>query len=302
MAKATGAQAGLRYVAEVTAGTTPVTPQMIEVPYVSTTLDLSKELIQDPTIVSDRMEREEAHGNRIVQGDIVVTHRHDQYDDWVEAVTGGTWSSDVVKVSSATGGTPRSFTFEQDLSNITQRRRFTGVRFNTWNFSGQINSNVTSTFGVIGLNMSTSTSLLDASPTAVLDKTPLKFIGGTATVNGVAEKLTSFTFTLNNGMNANYILTSDVADSVDWTETTLEGSVVGYLEDLTMYNLFTSGTTCAIVAQATDGTDTYTITIPKAKFNSASVPVPGAGMLFNTMNFKAYYDSVSGTVMSITRS
>lgn len=297
-----GATSGLRYIAEVTAGTTPATPQMIDIPITSTTLDLTIDNIDDPTLVADRMEVENSQGNRHVQGDIVAVHKYGQFDDFVEATLGGTWSSNVVKASSATGGTARSFTIEQYFNDVTKFRRFTGVRFNSWSVSGTINENMVSTFGVMGMNMATATSALDASPTAVLAKTPLKFLGGTMTVGGVAAKLTAFNMEYNNNMSSSFIMNANVASEINWTKATLSGSFTQYLYDFVNYDLFNAGTTCEIVAQATDGTNTYTITIPKAKFTAANTPVPGAGVLFQTFNFNTSKDSSLGSTMSVTRS
>ena len=90
MAFQTGSTSPLRYVLETVFNTTPATPQMVEVPYTSTSLDMTIDEIPDETIVQNRMELEMSIGNRHVGGNVVAVARHTQFDDWTEAVTGGT--------------------------------------------------------------------------------------------------------------------------------------------------------------------------------------------------------------------
>lgn len=298
MTAAQGILQNLSYVSEVTWGTTPATPQMINVPMVSTTLDYARDVINDATILPNRMEVNEPLGNAHVAGNVVVTSNHGQFDDWIEMALGGTWTTNVVKV----GTTARSMTMEQFYNDITQARRFSGVRVNTWEVNSTLNAPVQWTFGVMGKTMATSQTALDATPTAVLNKGAQIGIGGTITIGGSAVTVTSFTMTHNNNMQGLFGLTSSSAAAVNWAEANTTGSVVLYFEDLVNYNRFLNETTAALVYQTTDGTNTITYTIPKAKFQTGAIPTPGAGALFLTMNFKALYDSSSGTTISVTRS
>jgi hypothetical protein len=301
MAYATGATSKLSYIAEVTFGTTPGTPQMVEIPMVSTTLDLTKSIINDPTIIADRMERDEKHGNKTTGGNLAVTLQHSQFDDFIEAACGGTWATNALKVAGATGGVERSYTVEQAFTNVTQNRVFTGVRVNTLDIAGAINSYVTATFGLIGKGMSTSSVALDLTPTALQAKAGLTMLNGVLSVGGVAATVTAFNLNLNNNMGALYGVTSDTAVGINWAESNLTGSLTFYFEDLVQYNRFLNETTAALIVTATDGTNTITFTLPKVKFNSATLPVSGAGVLFLTMSFKALYDTGSATTMTVTR-
>lgn len=295
---AAGSRVQMAYVPEVTFNTTPATPQMVLFPMQSTTLEYSKEVINDPTLVSDRMKREAKHGNESVGGNLVVTLQHGQFDDLLEAALCGTWSANTCK----NGTTTRSFTIEQGFLDVTEYRRFTGVKVNSLEMSLAPNQVVQATFGLIGADMSTSTSPLDATPTALQNKVGLTHLGGTITVGGSSVIATSLSLNLQNGYSLNYGIGSATTHDVTYADATLTGSVTFYFEDLVQYNRFVNETTAAIVCTTTDGTNTLTITIPKAKFNGGQLPVPNAGVLFLTMPFEAFYDSVSGSVISITRS
>jgi hypothetical protein len=127
-------------------------------------------------------------------------------------------------------------------------------------------------------------------------------LNGVCTVGGSAVTVTAFSLSHNNNMGGLYGVTSDTVAGINWAEASQTGSITFYFEDLIQYNRFLLETTAEIIITATDGTNTFTFTIPKAKFNAGAVPISGAGVLFLTMSFKALYDSVSGTTMSITRS
>lgn len=286
------------YIPETTFGVTPATPQTILLPMHSTSLDLAKQLISDPTIIADRMERYERHGNYQVAGNIVASLQHGQWDDFIEAAMGGTWATNVVKV----GTTNRSFTIEQGFLDIAQYRQFTGVRVNTWDVSIQPNSVIQSTFGLIGSGMSTATTSLDVTPTPLANKQPLVHIGSTITVGGASVKATAITLQLNNNMTAQYGIGASAAIGVSQHMAQVSGSCTFYFEDMVAYNRFLNETSAAISVGLTDGTNTITIAIPNAKFNTATLPISGSSDLFVTMAFKGMYDGTSGSAMSVTRS
>lgn len=298
MAFATGTRTEIAYIAETTFNTTPSTPQMILLPKQSTSLDTTKDLFDDPTIVSDRMEYDERHGNIHTGGDLVFTLQHGQWDDLLEAALGGTWTSNVLK----NGTTTRSFTFEEQFQDITQYRIFTGVRVNSFGLEVSPNAIVTGTFGLMGAGMTTSQTALDATPTALQVKAGMSHIGGTLTVGGSAAVCTAFSLSVDNGMEQIYGIGSSTARDVTWAESTVTGSATFYYEDLVMYNRFLNETTAAIVITLSDGTNTLTFTVPKAKFNTATLPIPGPGVLFVTMAFKGLKDATAGCSLSITRS
>lgn len=299
MALATSNRVQLAYIPEVSFGATPATPQMILLPMQSMSLDLAKDVISDPTIISDRMERYERHGNYKVSGNIVSSLQHAQWDDFIEAAMGGTWTTNVVKV----GTQNRSFTVEQGFLDIAQYRVFTGVRVNQWDLTVSPNAVVQSTFGLIGSGMTTSSTALDVTPTGVLTKQPMVHIGASITVGGTGVKATAFSMQLTNNMVAQYGIGSSAALDVSQHESQCTGSMTFYFENLIAYNRFLNETTAPISVALTDGTNTLTVSIPNAKFNTGALPVSGSNAdIFVTMSYKALYDSASQTTVSVTRS
>jgi len=72
MAFAQGSRSGLSIQAETVYGVAPAIPTLIQLPYASHTLNLTKDRVQGNDIQPDRMPRVDRHGNRKVSGDIVV--------------------------------------------------------------------------------------------------------------------------------------------------------------------------------------------------------------------------------------
>ena len=298
MAFASGSRVRLAYVPEVTFNTTPALPELVELPKQSMTLDLSKETFNDPTITSDRMEADERHGNIMVGGEVVATLQHGQFDDWLQAALGGTWTTNVLKV----GVIPRSFTIEQGFLDINQYRRFTGVRVNSYSLEVNPGSIVSATFGLMGAGMTTAQAPLDATVTAPQAKQGMSHIGGSISVAGSNVVCTAASISVENGMDPAMGIGSSTAFDLVWAESVVTGSCTFYFEDLIQYNRFLNETTAAIVIVLSDGTNTLTHTIPKAKFNTATLPVPNSGMLFVTMAFKGLKDATTGTTLQISRS
>ena len=82
---AQGSRSGLSYVKETTFGVTPATPALIQLPFTTHSLDLTKDRVQGNDIQPDRMLRTDRHGNRTVSGDIVVDLRKGDYDLFLES-------------------------------------------------------------------------------------------------------------------------------------------------------------------------------------------------------------------------
>lgn len=300
MAKASGSRTQLAYAAETVYGTTDAVPQMILLPKQSVSLDLSKELLTNSTIVGDRMTLADRHGNYTVGGDVVAPLQHGQWDDWFQMLLGGAWGTPTANVIK-NGSTNRSMTVEVGQLDLPQYRRFTGVRINSFGLEVDPGSIVTATWGLMGAGMTTSASALDATMTAVQDKLGMSHIGGSITVNGGSVCATAFSLNIENGMTPAYCIGAAKAEDQVWSETSVSGSVTFYFESLTQYNMFVNETEVPIVVVLSDGTNTLTFTIPKAKFNSGSVPTPNSGLMFLTMDWKAYRDSATTSLISVTR-
>lgn len=90
---ANGSRHSMRYIAESTYGTTPATPAFKPIRHTSTTLGLSKESLQSEEIRDDRQIADFRHGAYQVGGDMNIELSFASFDDLLEAVLLGTWTS-----------------------------------------------------------------------------------------------------------------------------------------------------------------------------------------------------------------
>jgi hypothetical protein len=111
---AQGARTGLAYVVESNFGTTPATPTLIGIPYVSHSLNLTKDRVQGQEIIPDRMPRHDRHGNRQAGGDVVVQLGKGDFDPFLESAFFSTFSTNTLKIGTA----PKFFTIEEQSLDI----------------------------------------------------------------------------------------------------------------------------------------------------------------------------------------
>jgi hypothetical protein len=90
---AVGSLTELGYIAEVTFGTTPVSSAFQRIRDVSFSVNLQKEAYQSEERRSDRQRQDVRHGYRSVTGDIVGELSQQSWDDFIQAIMGGTWAT-----------------------------------------------------------------------------------------------------------------------------------------------------------------------------------------------------------------
>lgn len=297
MTRANASETELAYVAEVTPGVTPTTPQLIQLPVQSSSLWLTRASIEDPTISPDRLGSAPVPGNKSVQGDAVVTLRHAQYDDLIEAAMGGTWAGNVLKQ----GKTRRSFTFQRAHTDINAYHTFVGVKVNSMDLSITPGEIISATFGLMGANQTNTVTNLDPTPTQSLDKQGLNSINGSVKIGGSNVCVTAASINLNNNMSAEYCIGSDVAGP-DWDKSIVTGSLTFFYEDLIQINRFMNNTSASVEITLSDGLNSLTFLMPKVNFTTADTPLPNTGRMFVTSAFTASRDAVLGTSLQITRS
>ncbi len=95
MSTAVGSLADLGYILEETYGVVPPSPAFKKVRRVKTTLDLTKDTYASQEIRTDRQTADMRHGVRHVAGDIQGELSVGTYDDFMQALLGGTWTTGV---------------------------------------------------------------------------------------------------------------------------------------------------------------------------------------------------------------
>lgn len=301
MAFAQGSRSSLSYIVEATFGTTPV-GNFLNLPFSTHSLNLTKDRVAGNDIQADRMPRVDRHGNRQVAGDIVVDLRDGDYDAFLEAALLNTWATNVLKV----GTTPKFFSIEDYAADIDQARLFTGMTVSSLGVSLAPNQMVTTTFSMVGKDMSISAS--QKTQTAASGAAPFDAYSGDVAIGNVGSPtasaiVTGIDFTVNNSYAPTFVIGDTTAPSLEYGRAEIEGTFTAYFEDAALINRFLNETESALSVSVNDptGTNAYTFLFPKIKINSADVGVDGPTSRIINMSFVSLYDATEGTNLKITR-
>lgn len=307
MAFAQGSRSSLSYIVESTFGTTPA-GNFTNLPFSTHSLNLTKDRVTGNDIQSDRMPRVDRHGNRQVSGDIVADLRDGDYDTFLEAAMLSTWDTtpaaapDELKV----GTTPKFLSIEDYAADIDQARLFTGMTVSTMGVSLAPNQMVTTTFGMVGKDMTISAT--QKTQDAASGAAPFDAYSGDLAIGNVGSSstvaiVTSVDFTLTNSFAPTFVIGDDSAPSLEYGRADVEGTFTAYFEDASLINRFLNETETELVVSVNDPTaaNQYTFTFPKIKINSADVGVDGPTSRVITMSFVALYDATLGTNLMIQR-
>jgi hypothetical protein len=301
MAFAQGSRSRLAYGVESTFGTAAST--YTNLPFNTHSLNLTKDRVAGNEIQPDRMPRVDRHGNRQTAGDIVVDLRDGDYDDLIESAMLSSFSTNVIKV----GTTPKFLTLEDYAEDIDQARLFTGMAVNTMAVSLAPNQMVTTTFGMVGKDMTISATEKTAS--AASGAQPFDSYSGDLKIGNVGSSsavaiVTGMDFTLTNSFAPTFVIGDDSAPSLEYGMAAVEGTLSAYFEDAALINRFLNETETEIEVSVDDptGTNAYTFLFPKVKINSADVGVDGPTSRIISLSFVALYDSTEQSNLTITRS
>jgi len=301
-----GSRAGLSYVPEVTFGTTPATPSLVQLPYTTHTLNLTKERVTGNDIQPDRMPRTDRHGNRTAAGDIVADLRKGDYDLFLESAFFNTFATNVLKV----GTTPKFFSIEDAATDIAQFRLFTGMSVSSLAVSIRPNQMVTGTFSMVGKNMAISGTSVDPAKTVSSGNAPFDAYSGALSIGNAGSTLTAaaivtgIDFTINNALAPTFVVGSSTTPQLEYGMATVEGTITAYFEDAALITRFLDETQTALQVIVDDptGLSDYTWLFPRVKINGADVPVDNPTSRIITMPFVALYDATEGTNLKLTRS
>jgi len=301
MAFAQGSRSSLSFIVESTFGTTPA-GSFANLPFSTHSLNLTKDRVAGNDIQADRMPRVDRHGNRQVSGDIVVDLRDGDYDTFLESAMLNTWATNVLKV----GVTPKFFSIEDYAADIDQARLFSGMSVSTMGISLAPNQMVTTTFGMVGKDMSVSAT--QKTQTAASGAAPFDAYSGDIGIGNVGGAstvaiVTALDFTLNNSYAPTFVIGDDSAPSLEYGRAEVEGTLTAYFEDSALINRFLNETETEIEVSVDDptGNNAYTFQFPRVKINSADTGVDGPTSRMVTMSFVALRDTTEATNLKITR-
>ena len=307
MSIAVGARSAVGAVVETVWGTTPTTPTLLQLPFVTFNLGKKLDKFMDPSIQGDRMYRPSVTGNSHIVGDIAVSYQPLNYDNLLGSLFNNAWSSNVLAI----GNTRTSMTIEHSQIDIAQYFQYTGVVVDKLALKLNTNGIVNATFSLIGKDSPTVTSasidtVSGASPngfyTPASVANPFTHSGGTFKEGGSAiASLVSLDLTLDNKVAANFALGQTTVTDFSSNFFDVTGTATVYLQDASVYNKFINSTTTSLEFTLTNGTNSHDFLIPNVRYNDAVKSISGNGPVMLSIPFTGFYDSGTSTNVKITR-
>jgi len=298
---ANGSRHSMALVAETEAGTTPATPDFTPIRQTGTTLALTKEALQSNELRADRQIADMRHGNKQVGGDISTELSYGgAFGPMLEAVLCGTWEADTPSAGTDTlkaGVVRRPFTIERHFADIGQYLRYLGCEFNTWNLTVSTNAIVTSSFSLVGRSMDAPAQTAIAGATYDPASTTSQINEGGASIATVTE----LSLTLENGLSPLFVVGSDTAECVSIARSNLTGSITTFFDSVALYEKFLNETESNLEFTLSDGTNAYTFSLPRVKYNSGQPDVSGEGEVTVSMGFQALFNATEESQIVIMR-
>lgn len=294
-----GAAHALAYVAESTYGTTPGTPEMVALRHTSCDIPLARDTMASEEARSDYEVSEARSLADKVNGSIGFELSYGEYDPLFAAVMRGSWATNVLK----NGVLRPSFTFEEQLLDISKYAVATGMMLDGMSLSLKANSIITGSFSLVGSGKTYGTTPLDATITASQDNAPMDAFSGVMKAGGTeVSVITGIDLNIANGLSANFVLGRKTAHSQNYSKRKVTGKLTALFEDLTLLDLFLADAYSSVEVTMGNGTaKSYKLLLPKVKYTSGGHPQQGDGPIILNMDFQAVVDTTTGTSVQLTR-
>lgn len=299
-----GSRHSMRLVAETTPNVIPDNPVWNPIRHTSTTLGMTKDPLESAELRDDRQIAVYRHGARQCNGDIGFEFSFGSFDIILEALLGGTWTSDVLTA----GVVRRTFSIERLFGDLAPTanpyHRFTGVEFNTMAMQINANAMITGTFGVLGRDLVfgqtpiAGSTVEDPTTTEPLDS----FTGELKEAGDTIAVITEIQLNVDNGMAARFVVGSKTSIKPSISRIRITGQITAYFEDSRLFQKFVDETITSIEVDLPDlDGNNYKLVLPHVKYNGGKPDVTGEGPITLAMPFIAYLDPVSGTNIQLTR-
>lgn len=297
-------QTRIAYIEESTYGTTPATPTLLEQRFTSESLNANIENIVSNEIRADRNVADTIQVGQNAGGAVDFELSYGTFDDWLESLMYGTWSSNVLK----NGNTQKSFTIEKtfEAGATDQYHRFTGAIANTLSLSMQTQQIVTGSFGFLAKGASTAQAAIAGSSYTGANTNPVINAAtnfGSLSITGISSiDLTQLNLNITNNLRQQQVIGSLDSRGVGAGRFEVTGDMTMYFENEEAYDLFINSTeTDLTFVLGGDTTKKYTFEIAKVKFETGEVVAGGNDQdVFVNLSFRGLYDGTDNT-LKITR-
>lgn len=307
MALATGSQALLTYIREVTWGTTPGTPSMVVLPVSSAKMYRTTAESNDKVIRSDRQVVSWYGGARESMLEVEFPLRAVAFNDILSMAL---WCADQPSnpYTYLGGTTPLSATFELMHTDISVYEKLLGGMCDSLTLSAPDANIVNCKATFRGSAYSISGTSLDGAPTNPTAEDPITTISYSAANTVVSTlastlKVSAFEIKIENNLEDVRIVTRHSSQGVVSGRQKVSGSITVPFETATLMAAFNAETADGLTFTFRDAvspvTRSFVVTLPNVKYSAAEAPVDGEGLIEVKLPFTALYDSGIGSSIQI---
>lgn len=297
----------VRYVAESTYNTTPVdSVNWKTLRFTAESLGAEAQVGESEEIRSDRMVSDLILNGLTPGGGISAELSSGTYDDFIEAVMGSAWSTDVV----VAGTSDFSFTFEKQFQDITgdQYVNFTGMRIGQMDLAVEYGSRVTAEFTLAGGGAAHAAASLVGLGT-VADPTTTPVMDASAHLSGIKidgiaadECIRSLNLSINANMRPKECLGSITPSDQVKGSLGITGDFSIYLDDLDLDKDRIANNSISLEFTISRAGVGYTFLLPNLKLGGNTPASTGINNdVFFEASFTALYDVTEDTNLKITR-
>jgi hypothetical protein len=304
---ATGAARRMAIIAEASYGAGPgAAPAFATMLVRSGGPKLDTDTLEDDTIRGDFQRQSVRTGS--LKGSFALQDwlRYGAYDVWLEALLGGTWTDNVLAV----GTTRRSFAIEEYFGDLAtsekEYHRWDGCEFSKLMIEVANNQLVAANFEGLCRNLTRATGAIASSTYADASANDaISFKDATFTVDGSPLGIiTKWSLAIDRMLQPRYVANSEVALRPDSKVVKVNGSVECWLDTGAgaLMDAYLAETEKALGLSLldTDG-NTLAIAVPALRLTSGSPDVNSDGSIPVAFTFEAYFDSVSSSQLTVTR-
>lgn len=302
-----GSTSKITAIKEVTAGTTPSTPTMIELPVTSWTPTHSNTIIRSDQIRAHPFVDKMLAGRLVHEFGLEFELAGAVHDMLFETMFGGAISSKSLAFADAL----KSLTIEETVKASAIYNQFTYGCFSSMSITASAGDTTpvkVSMSGMAKTGTLDASSTIASSVTAATNTDPYIFVGATITIAGNATPVASGTLNFERAIDPLMLLGARLPREYVPGAVTVTGTMTvpyddtSYGSGATQSALLTGFTDAAQVWKFSNeaGTAFRQFTLPKTKYASLGRQLTDRGMRMQEINFEAYYDSSSTTVCTMT--
>ena len=193
-----------------------------------------------------------------------------------------------------------SFTFEKGFTDVGQYFIYRGCRIGALDLKCKPDGAAEGSFELMGKNISTSQTTLDATPTLVTHKAFMNFEGGLLE-GGASAKLLDLSFKITNGLYDARVVGSRESANIGAGKSEVTGSITVMFEDLTYFTKWLNETETSLQLTYQNGNYSTQFYFPRVKYNGQGSPaIQSQEGIVLTLNFRALIDNALGTDVVVT--